>query len=379
MYRKLFYLITIILVLNAVVPPAYGKTTLMVQSMVEPVMIAALGKPVAQWKFDGNYEDSSGNGHNGTAQQGTPAFLEGVFGQAVQLTGTEYIDCGPGVSFTTVGDGGTAEGLTVCFWVNRTAGGDQKIFSDTDNTSWGAAGGIKAAIYNNRLEPDIRDSVGRFWARDTTQIAMEQNVWYHIVMILDDVTDTYTEYIDGQVIREFTNITQSVAASTVNFYVGRDTPRDTGYVNGLLDDIRIYDYPLSQEEIDLVLSGVDYTPKSSTPQPKDKATDVSRAVTLSWTPGENAQTHDVYLGTVFDDVNNADVDSPLLLVPGQDANTLTLDELLEYGRTYFWRVDDIGGGNVVKGNIWSFTIELIANHIPGETISVTASSQVEGQ
>ena len=43
---------------------------------------------------------------------------------------------------------------------------------------------------------------------------------------------------------------------------------------------------------------------------------------LGWTPGKNAQTHDVYLGTVFADVNNADRSTPpgLLVSRDQDAN-----------------------------------------------------------
>jgi hypothetical protein len=39
---------------------------------------------VGWWTFDGNYDDVSGNGHNGTAE-GTPAFAGGQYGQAVQF------------------------------------------------------------------------------------------------------------------------------------------------------------------------------------------------------------------------------------------------------------------------------------------------------
>ncbi len=47
------------------------------------------------------------------------------------------------------------------------------------------------------------------------------------------------------------------------------------------------------------------------PQPADKATDVVRDVTLSWTPSESAKTHNVYLGASSADVNNASVTNPL--------------------------------------------------------------------
>ncbi|MHC4489656.1 MAG: hypothetical protein ACYSW7_10855, partial [Planctomycetota bacterium] len=46
------------------------------------------------------------------------------------------------------------------------------------------------------------------------------------------------------------------------------------------------------------------------PNPVDEATNVIRDVVLSWTPGQFADKHNVYLGTNFDDVNNADSGSP---------------------------------------------------------------------
>ena len=42
------------------------------------------------------------------------------------------------------------------------------------------------------------------------------------------------------------------------------------------------------------------------PDPQHMATDVRADVVLGWTPGEYAATHDVYFGTTYDDVNNAD-------------------------------------------------------------------------
>lgn len=43
------------------------------------------------------------------------------------------------------------------------------------------------------------------------------------------------------------------------------------------------------------------------PQPENGATDMPRDAALSWEPGAFAVAHDVYFGTIFDDVNNANV------------------------------------------------------------------------
>ena len=45
--------------------------------------------------------------------------------------------------------------------------------------------------------------------------------------------------------------------------------------------------------------------KAKSPSPEDGTTDVPMDTTISWGAGKFAATHDVYLGTVFDDVNSA--------------------------------------------------------------------------
>ncbi|MFB0524438.1 MAG: discoidin domain-containing protein, partial [Phycisphaerae bacterium] len=115
------------------------------------------------------------------------------------------------------------------------------------------------------------------------------------------------------------------------------------------------------------------------PYPADVATDVPRDAVLSWTPGDFANTHDVYFGTVFDDVNNADRTNPLgvLASQNQDANTYDPVGLLELGQTYYWRVDEVNAPpdfTVYKGAVWQFTAEPFAYPIAGTSITATASS-----
>lgn len=114
------------------------------------------------------------------------------------------------------------------------------------------------------------------------------------------------------------------------------------------------------------------------PSPSDGQTEMPRDGTvLSWTPGTFADKHNVYLGTDFNDVNNADAGSLLLLGPAQDANTYDPGRL-ELGQTYFWRVDEVNAPSdpgIFKGTVWSFTVEAVGYPIPGENITVTASSE----
>jgi hypothetical protein len=324
---------------------------------------------VAHWKFDGNFEDSSGKVHDGTPN-GDPAFVPGRFGQALELTGSpQYVNCGTGVSFTTVGDGGAAEGYTISVWINPyNPGGDCKICGDLDDPGWGAAGGFKLALYQTRIESDVRDSSGRFFSRDATEpdgLALDGNTWYHVAAVYDDAGDTYTEYINGEVSRSV-SVTQGVAASTVEFLIGTDTPSPRYYYNGLLDDLRIYDSALSEQEILGVMQGggVSY-PFASRPAPSDGALHENTWVNLSWSPGDSTVSHDVYLGDNFEDVNDGTPESSgfqsnqaaAFFVAGFPG--FPYPDGLVPGTTYYWRIDEVNDtepNSPWKGSVWSFSV-----------------------
>ncbi|GAH41848.1 unnamed protein product, partial [marine sediment metagenome] len=133
---------------------------------------------------------------------------------------------------------------------------------------------------------------------------------------------------------------------------------------------------------DVTLVG-DY-PIARGPNPEDEADDVPRDVVLSWAPGDFADKHDVYFGASFDDVNDADGSDPLgvLASQGQIATTYEPDDRLDFGQTYYWRIDEVNAppdSTIFKGDVWSFTTEPIAYPIAGERITATASSSEPSQ
>jgi hypothetical protein len=112
------------------------------------------------------------------------------------------------------------------------------------------------------------------------------------------------------------------------------------------------------------------------PAPEDGAVDVPRDVVLAWQPGEGTTTRDVYLGTEFDDVNDAAVTGAMdaLVSQGQADLTFQPENPLAYGQTYYWRIDEIDAisSEATKGTVWSFTVEPYA--YPVENVTATASS-----
>jgi hypothetical protein len=100
--------------------------------------------------------------------------------------------------------------------------------------------------------------------------------------------------------------------------------------------------------------------KAKNPYPPDGAEDVTANVVLSWTPGIGAADmngHDVYFGTDFNDVNDANAfDTTGIYRDAQDSNSYSPTEIpLDLVTTYYWRLDGVNDTNVWKGDIWRFT------------------------
>ncbi len=115
---------------------------------------------------------------------------------------------------------------------------------------------------------------------------------------------------------------------------------------------------------------------ASEPVPGDGQTDVSRDTRLRWTGGTTAATHDVYLGTSFEDVNEASRNDPRGVLVSENQTQTAFDPgQLELGQTYYWRVDEVNGApdyTIFQGQVWRFEVEPFA--YPIENVTVTASS-----
>ncbi len=115
------------------------------------------------------------------------------------------------------------------------------------------------------------------------------------------------------------------------------------------------------------------------PSPEPGATDVPPDVVLSWDPGIFAAAHDVYFGTSLANVENGD--ASVLVSPGQTETTYDPEGLLEFGQTYYWRVDEVNAppdSSVFAGPVWSFTVEPYTYPIQNVTAAASSSSTAKG-
>jgi DUF1680 family protein len=117
--------------------------------------------------------------------------------------------------------------------------------------------------------------------------------------------------------------------------------------------------------------------------PDDTAIDRPTTLSLSWIPGGGARHHDVYFGSSRQLVQAASSESNNGVYKGrQEFADIDYDcDGLEDGRTYFWRVDEVGETEVHPGPVWSFTVfdRNLANlESYGTTAAMAADWQASG-
>jgi hypothetical protein len=116
------------------------------------------------------------------------------------------------------------------------------------------------------------------------------------------------------------------------------------------------------------------TGNAMSPSPASQATDVPRDGTmLSWAANSEAVSHDVYFGTdakVVEEATTGDA-----IYRGRQDAAQFIPGRLGFGQTYYWRIDEVqAGGTVVKGHVWSFTVEPFSVVLAGANITATAAS-----
>ncbi len=337
-----------------------------------------IADPILIWQFNEGVGDAvldkSGNGHDGV-----------INGAEWEAGG--YNEKGFALSFeggTTVEDADAGdylnglEATTVAIWIKSNEidsdrgfltgvppAEQDRVFTiryDKGGWNFGGTNVIKMGIQATDGAQDIESSSN-----------VQTTEWQHVAMTWESGGEIRL-YINGKeddvAGRANPNNTGTISECTT-LIIGKGGKDTNNGWNGLIDEVRIFDAALTAEEIQIVmLGGGDEL--ASSPSPNGDSVDVPRDAVLTWCAGDFAVTHDVYLGTVFDDVNDGAVGT--LASQGQDVNSLDVG-IFDYDQTYYWRVDEVNGApdnTVFKGSVWSFTVEPYS--IPVESVTATASS-----
>ena len=320
---------------------------------------------LAHWEFDDGSDttalDSSGNGHVGTIL-GDPQWVTGVIGSgALSFDGSDgLVEAGHDASLSLT------DALTITTWVKLNDLGTYYFLvckqpSGTASDNYPGNYEFRTESGTGELQFGHQETEGEQYTFYDSTTAITAGQWYHVAVVVTN-GGLVEFYIDG--------IAAGSAPQTTNFGVLNEEPvriggRKDGYsfFNGFLDDVYIYDRALSAVQVQKHFEGV---PPSfiiaQNPDPADGALHEDTWVTLSWSPGDSAVSHDVYLGDNFDDVNDGIGDTSR----GNQTGTFFVagfpgfayPDGLVPGTTYYWRIDEVesDGTTKYKGDIWSLSI-----------------------
>lgn len=238
------------------------------------------GKPVGWWKFDEcqgtSAYDNSGNGNTGTINivgsgsqttagtcttpiDGTGAWYNGrsgKFNSSLSFDGAnDYVDLGSGSSLAPT----IALSLEAWIYPTQTAStgrvidkfpGDYKGYS-----LFHSANSIGFQLYTSGLTEYY-----------PTGVNLSANNWYHIVATYDGAY--MRVYLNGSLVGTPQVKTGAITYTASNVNIGRTALSGTQYFQGMIDDVKIYNYALTPQQIKMDYnqgSAVRFGPNSGRP------------------------------------------------------------------------------------------------------------------
>ena len=207
---------------------------------------------IASYSFNGNADDSSGNDNHGLITNAQ--LIEDRYGKsssAYSFSENAYIDCG----ISTLFDLGNYQEYSISVWIKPNQQiplsgltilsrynpvGDRRFYRLSLDPSLGT---ILYKAYNN----------GQTTQRDCLAFAYDLT-WQHLVIVKNQVSTSI--YINSQLAEQTpSTIEMKQNEMNVNFVIGALNFSDVAWdqkFDGLIDDIRIYNKAITDEEIELL-------------------------------------------------------------------------------------------------------------------------------
>jgi len=361
MCKKLLYLVPVVLVLALLL----GNT--------------ASAELIAHWPLDGNYGDATGNGHDGIPL-GDPDFVQdSERGLVLEVDGDDraMVEDAPDLNYTA------NESMTLTLWAlynPALASGGWRCIVAKGRTDTGGDTSWLDTMYGFYVSPD-GNWVCNVGSLGGDIIPAPAGEWHHLAFVQDGDNNDSICYIDLEEV-----LSGSAASNETTgrpFFIGASGTDLNIYegFGGLISDVRIYNEALTGDALAATTIPITSPGLAHNPLPNDEATDVPRDVALSWESGDYANTHDVYFGFNFDDVNDAAKASPEYKTTKSLGDESYAPGTLNFGTTYYWRIDEVNAppqqSTVFKGEVWQFTTEPVA--YPIADVTATASSSSAGQ
>jgi hypothetical protein len=199
--------------------------------------------------------DLSGNNRNGTLVTGTGgaggvSIVTGKVGNALSLAAVNQ-----GYAALPAGILANACEATLAAWVNvKTQDVFQRVLDFGQDSTVYMYLTTSDAIRVPRFGITIAGNGSREYGV-AGQVALPLDEWHHLAVVLGPLDVTL--YVDGQPAGTSTSIPLRPAdlGSTPNNFIGRSQFSVDAYLDGAIDDFRVYDRALSSREIQTLASG----------------------------------------------------------------------------------------------------------------------------
>jgi concanavalin A-like lectin/glucanase superfamily protein/putative zinc finger protein len=204
------------------------------------------GSLVGHWKLEaqrsGVAGDSSGNDLSGMLQ-GDPAWVSGRIGQGVELDGDgDYVDLGSKPEFNLVHQ------ISVACWIKVNAFDKEwQALVTKGDLSWRLSRGLENNLHFGctGMWPE--------WVHGKKNVNDGQ--WHHVAGTFDG--NKLSLYVDGQldVSAAIMGGPRKIHITDEPVLIGANSQQEGRNWNGLVDEVRIYNYALSVEEIQALYTG----------------------------------------------------------------------------------------------------------------------------
>jgi len=207
----------------------------------------SIEQKIAHYTFDGNANDSSGNNLHGTLM-GEPSFAAGIFGQALSFDGTDdhvqlpagFDDFSPGITISV-----WARPAAVTTWARFVDFGNG---ANSDNIYLSRNGTTTNLTYSHYRGSTSAGAV-------TATGAINLNEWQMYVAVMD-ASGNVTLYRNGLPVQTGTIAQMPNILVRNNNYIGESNWADDAFYSGLMDDVQIWNYPLTADQVaDLYAAG----------------------------------------------------------------------------------------------------------------------------
>ena len=192
---------------------------------------------MAQYQYEDTLADLSGNAMH-CAHYGEVNFIKGKSGErAVVLDGSsDFIQLPTAIA--------NRDEMTIALWIRwKGSGAGQRIFDFGNNTNQymylstnGGGNKMRFAIKNNGEEQTMDIS------------KLSTYMWKHITITISK--DSITAYVDGEQKATTGDITlRPIDFKPIFNYIGRSQHKSGNMIKADIDDLRIYNYAMSADEV----------------------------------------------------------------------------------------------------------------------------------